>query len=213
MSRMRILGASLAALTLGTGVAGAADIYAAPPPPQVVYNPAPAFTWTGGYLGGVLGYGWGSANVKSGPKFDADGVTGGVYGGYNFQPSGNFVFGFETDILASGMSGKKGGVRVDNDWNGTIRARAGFAVDRFLVYGTGGLALGNVETKIPGSKDTSLRTGYTVGGGIETALTDTIIGRVEYRYTDLGSYKYKTSPKTNVDFTSSQVMVGLGVKF
>ena len=49
MLRMRILGASMLALAVGTGAAGAADIYA-PPPPEVVYNPAPAFTWTGDEL-------------------------------------------------------------------------------------------------------------------------------------------------------------------
>ena len=213
MSRVSILGASLIALTFGAGAAGAADIYAPPPPPELVYNPTPAFSWTGAYVGGVIGYGWGSATVKGSSNFDADGVVGGVYGGYNFQPNANVVVGLETDIMASGMSGKKAGVKMDNNWNGTIRARAGYAVDRFLVYGTGGVALGNVETKIPGSKDTSLRTGYTLGAGVEAALTDTVIGRLEYRYTDLGSYKYKTTPKTNAGFSSNQVLVGVGVKF
>jgi len=51
------------------------------------------------------------------------------------------------------------------------------------------------------------------GGGVEAALTDNLIGRIEYRYTDLGSYKYKTNPTTNAAFTSNQVMVGLGFKF
>jgi outer membrane immunogenic protein len=212
MSRRSILGASLVALAFGTGAAGAADIYAPPPPPAAIYNPAPAFSWTGGYVGGILGYGWGTPKV-GGTTWSADGVTGGVFGGYNFQPSSNFVLGLETDITASGMSGKKAGVTVDNNWNGTIRGRAGFAFDRFMAYGTGGVALGNIQTKIPGSKDTSLRTGYTVGGGLEAALTNSVVGRVEYRYTSFGAYKYATTPKTKASFSSNEVLVGLGVKF
>ncbi len=211
MSCMRILGASLLALTIGTGAASAADIYN-PPPPEIVYNPAPVFSWTGGYLGGIVGYGWG--NAKSGGKsWGADGFVGGVYGGYNFQTTSNFVLGLETDITGTGMSAKKSGVTVSDYWNGTIRARAGIAFDRFLAYGTGGLALGDIKVKIPGSSDTSLRTGYTVGAGVEAALTDTVIGRLEYRYTDFGNYKYATTPKTKASFSSNQIMVGVGVKF
>ena len=211
MLRMRILGASMLALAVGTGAAGAADIYA-PPPPEVVYNPAPAFTWTGGYLGGIVGYGWG-APQSGGKQWDADGFVGGVFGGYNFQPSSNVVLGVESDITGTGMAGKKAGVKMTDYWNGTIRARAGLAFDRFLAYGTGGLALGNLEVKIPGSNDTALRAGYTLGAGVEAALTNTVIGRVEYRYTDFGADKYATAPKTRASFSSSQVLVGVGVKF
>ena len=211
MSRMRILGASLLALSIGTGAASAADIYN-PPPPEVIYNATPAFTWTGGYLGGLIGYGWGQP--KSGGKsWDADGWVGGVYGGYNFQPSSNFVLGLETDLTGTGMSGKSAGVNMSNYWNGTIRARAGIAFDRFLVYGTGGLAVGSLEVKTGGKSDTNTRAGYTVGGGVEAALTDTLLGRIEYRYTDFGGDTYNTSPHTKASFSSSQVLVGLGVKF
>ena len=61
--------------------------------------------------------------------------------------------------------------------------------------------------------DTALRSGYTVGAGVEAALTDTVIGRVEYRYSDFGADKYATTPKTRAGFSSSQVLVGVGVKF
>jgi outer membrane immunogenic protein len=213
MSRTRILGASLVALMISVGGAAAADIYAPPPAGNVIYSPTSAFSWTGGYAGGFVGYEWGDAKVKGGPNPDPDGWMGGIFGGYNVQTSGAFVVGVETDLSLSGADDKAGGVRVENTWNGTVRARAGVAINRVLLYGTGGLAVGNVKVKIPGDSDSSVRAGWTLGAGIEAALANNVIGRVEYRYTDLGGHTYKTSPKTHVDFQSSQVMVGLGVKF
>jgi outer membrane immunogenic protein len=213
MSRIRILGASFAALMVGVGGATAADIYAPAPVAEVIYNPAPAFSWTGGYAGGLLGYEWGNADVKNGPSLNPDGWMGGIFGGYNFQSGGMFVAGLEGDITFSGSSDKASGIRVENDWNGTVRARAGVAVDRFLIYGTGGLAVGSLTVKNGGNSDSATHAGWTIGGGIEAAFTNNIIGRLEYRYTDLGSHNYATAPKTNVDFQSSQVMVGVGYKF
>ncbi|HET7715817.1 MAG TPA: outer membrane protein [Bauldia sp.] len=213
MSRIRVLGASLVALMVGVGGAAAADIYAPPPAAEVIYNPAPAFSWTGGYAGGLVGYEWGGADVKNGPSLDPDGWMGGVFGGYNFQTSNMFVVGLEGDITLSGAEDKGGGVKVENNWNGTIRARAGIAVNRFLIYGTGGLAVGNVKVSTGGTSDSSTHAGWTIGAGIEAAFSDSVIGRLEYRYTDLGSHNYATAPKTNVDFNSSQVMAGVGFKF
>ena len=64
MSRIRMLGASAVALMIGVGGATAADIYAPAPVAEVIYSPAPAFSWTGGYMGGLLGYEWGKADVR-----------------------------------------------------------------------------------------------------------------------------------------------------
>ena len=52
-------------------------------------------------------------------------------------------------------SDKGSGLKVDNNWNGTLRARAGIAIDRFLIYGTGGLAVGNLEVKPPAAAATA----------------------------------------------------------
>ena len=212
MLRIRTIGASLMALGLGMGAASAADIAGSTytPTPEVTYNPNPAFSWTGPYIGGILGYGWGNAKVP-GPDPDPNGIVGGVYGGYNFQASPNFVLGVEGDIAASGMNDKNGGVRIKNPWNGTIRGRAGVAFDRFLVYGTGGFAFGEVEAKTGGKTVSDTRTGWTLGAGLEAAVTNNVVTRVEYRYTDLGSHNFSNAGK--VDFTSNQVLVGVGLKF
>ena len=140
---------------------------------------------------------------------------GGLFAGYNFQTSGMFVAGVEGDFTFSGAGDKQNGVSVDNNWNSTLRARAGIAIDRFLMYGTGGLAVGNISVKNSGvGSDTGTHAGWTIGGGIEAAFTNNIIGRLEYRYTDYGTNQYDTGKKnTKVDFNSSQVMVGVGYKF
>jgi len=214
MSRMRVLGAAMGALVIGVGGANAADIYAPPPAAEVIYNPAPAFSWTGGYAGGLLGYGWGNANVKGGPNLDPDGWLGGVFAGYNFQTNNMFVLGVEGDFALNGAEDKANGVRVENNWNGTLRARAGVAFDRFMLYGTGGLAVGNINVKVAnGGSNSGTHAGWTVGAGMEAAITPNVIGRLEYRYTDYGTNIYDTAPKTKVDFNSSQVMVGIGYKF
>ena len=214
MSRMRVLGAAAVALMVGVAGASAADIYSPAPVAEVIYNPAPAFSWTGGYAGGLIGYEWGNAKVQGGSNMNPDGFMGGVYAGYNFQTSNMFVMGLEGDFTLSGAEDKAGGVRVENNWNGTLRARAGLAFDGFLVYGTGGLAIGKITTKLDGGgTNAGTHAGWTVGAGMEAAVTNNVIARLEYRYTDYGKNTYDTAPKTRVDFNSSQVMAGIGFKF
>jgi outer membrane immunogenic protein len=215
MSRIRVLGASLIALAAGIGSAAAADLPVYSPPPEVTYNAAPAYSWTGPYIGGIVGYGWGDAN---GPGFswNADGFGGGVFAGYNFQPDPSFVVGIEGDIQASAMNGSSGllgGPSIKNTWNGTLRARAGFAVDRFLVYGTGGVAFGGLTASNAISSDSATKVGWTLGGGVEAAITNNVTARLEYRYTDLGTHTYALAPATPIGFTSHQVLAGVGFKF
>ena len=79
------------------------------------------------------------------------------------------------------------------DYLATVRLKAGVGVDRFLVYGTGGVAFGNVETTIVNTpfgltaSDDDTRVGYAVGAGTDYAVTDNLILGLEYLYTDLGS--------------------------
>ena len=102
------------------------------------------------------------------------GFTGGGQIGYNYQ-FGSVVIGAETDIQWADTGGNRSVVFVPApgfaglfvpgnfsstapDWFGTLRARLGFAVDRFLIYGTAGLAY------------TENDTGWVAGGGVEWAL-------------------------------------------
>jgi outer membrane immunogenic protein len=154
---------------------------------------------------------------------DPEGVLGGAQVGFNWQ-RGPLVLGVETDFSWSGMSGKKvrpivqnngtpfpgagNFIRVEQntDWFGTLRLRLGATpVSRLLVYGTGGLAYGRVNSsantsflpvgteQYPGSVHTT-KVGWTAGGGAEFALGRKWSVKAEYLYYDLGSESKVANP-------------------
>ncbi|MEX0851744.1 MAG: outer membrane protein [Bauldia sp.] len=207
MLRTQILGPSLAALLAGAGLAHAAD---APPPyeppPAAPFGAAPAYSWSGPYAGLTGGYGWSSGTVSG------SGWLGGAYAGANFQTGTNLVLGVEGDFTFTGKSGTSGTTTISSPWNSTLRGRVGYATGRVLVYGTGGLAIGQVKAVDTGlaSSETSTRLGWTAGAGVDVALTQNLTGRLEYRYTNLGSTTFM--PGT-FSYASHDVMVGVGFKF
>jgi outer membrane immunogenic protein len=187
------------------GVAIAADMPRAPaykaPPPAV-------FNWTGFYVGGTVGYGWGKnshfntfLNVGS-QSFDVDGFVGGVTLGYNWQARGSrWVLGLEFDASLSDVGGVlpvapgfgcAGGCTTDLKWFGTFRGRIGYAFDRSMVYVTGGLAFGEVEGSIIGAipSGSETVTGWTAGVGGEFAIAPRWSMKLEYLYVDLGEATY-----------------------
>ena len=210
--------ASVAAL--GIVAAGAASAAHLPsrkgPIAAPVYMP-PAFTWTGFYIGANAGYGWGNVNANGWANVgDLDGFVGGGQIGYNYQ-IGQFVLGLEADLQAADLSSgdNLGLIGVKTDYFGTVRARLGFAVDRFMPYITGGWAYGNVKTSIPSvafSSDRSHTGGYAVGAGLEYAFTNNIIAGVEYLYVDLGE-KNILGANTKVGTDFSVVRARLSYKF
>lgn len=147
-----------------------------------------------------------AAIVLSPPEdgdIDIDGFVGGAHLGYNFQAD-SLVFGLEGDIEYADLSGDTdvffdsddeepiGEAEQNIDWLGSLRLRLGYAMDRALIYATGGLAVGGVDVKVSidetGSESESETAwGWTVGGGLEYAFTDDLSARIEYRYTDLGN--------------------------
>jgi outer membrane immunogenic protein len=70
---------------------------------------------------------------------------------------------------------------------GSIRGRAGVAFDRFLVFGTAGLAWGNPSNAYAraGSAPFFTNGGYSYGwtAGADYAITDSVFARLEYRHT------------------------------
>ena len=120
----------------------------------------------------------------------------GQNGGFGFGTGG--VVGIEGDV--DGTSARAnyalGGFN-DNareSIQGSIRGRLGIAFDRALFYATGGAAFGSLQNSyvntLTGVFDNYSRTrvGYTVGGGVEYAFTNNLSVRVEYRFTDYGSF-------------------------
>lgn len=201
-----------AALTLAAGgQVLAADLPpAAAPPPRApaAYAPPPIFSWTGFYLGINGGYGFGQSswnNPVDGPtgNFNTNGfLIGGTLGG-NYQ-IGSFVIGVEGDGDWNDANGSTGFCNVascttKSDWLATVRGRAGFAWDRVLFYGTGGVAFGNVQAAATGFPFASgTQTGWTAGAGVEFAFAPNWTARVEYLFVDLGNF---TCPATSCDGT------------
>ena len=140
-----IVGAGLA-VAIATVSAQAADLprgqYRPYGPPPVVV----AYSWMGPYVGANLGYQWGETTNN---PTEPSGIAGGLQAGYNFQ-SGQFVFGGEADIQLSGAEDTFAPWKFSNPWFGTVRGRAGVAMNNILFYATGGLAYGNLRGEIGG---------------------------------------------------------------
>ncbi|MBN9025741.1 MAG: porin family protein, partial [Rhizobiales bacterium] len=143
MLRIRTLSLGAMALALSAAPVLAADLTYEPAPAPLA-PAAQAFSWTGPYVGALVGYGWSSSDANSRYAFgsvNGDGFKGGLYAGYNFDLGNQWVIGAEIDANLDDVSGSNaiGGVR--QKWDGTARARVGYAFDRYLAYGTGGAAL------------------------------------------------------------------------
>lgn len=211
--------ASVAAFgIIAAGAASAADLPSRKGPIAApVYIP-PVFTWTGFYVGGNAGYGWGNVNANGFANVgDLDGFVGGGQIGYNYQ-MGQFVLGLEADLQYADLSSGSnlGLINVKTDYFGTVRGRVGVAFDRFLPYITGGWAYGNVKTSIPGlgfSSDKTHTNGWVIGGGLEYAVTNNIIAGVEYLYVDLGEKNVLAGTGTKVGTDFSVVRARLSYKF
>ncbi|MDX3805994.1 outer membrane protein [Bosea thiooxidans] len=212
--------ASVAALgIIAAGAASAADLPSRKGPVAApVYIP-PVFTWTGFYVGANAGYGFGNVNTNVANNIgDLDGFVGGGQVGYNYQ-MGQFVLGLEADLQYADLNTGRNvfGDRVKTDYFGTVRARAGFAFDRFLPYITGGWAYGRTKTDIGTlagvvSDENTHTGGWVIGGGLEYAFTNNIIAGVEYLYVDLGEKRVLNSGlKVGTDF--SVVRARLSYKF
>ncbi len=201
MKKVLLAGVSLGALGLASGVQ-AADMAARP-----VYKapvPAPSWTWTGFYVGANLGFADAHTNISSPNHFSAidasfgsrqGGVIGGVQAGYNWQFN-SFVLGVEGDISAASLNRTTPAGTVSiftgDTFNGnmsalgTVRGRIGWAFDRLLVYGTGGVAFANLTDQFfspvfpftagPGSS----ATGWTAGAGVEFGLSANWTVKAEY---------------------------------
>ena len=166
--------ASATALALISSAAVAADLAIPPPAPMLSTTPI-AYNWSGLYVGAHGGWGFGHDLLE-------DGFVVGGQVGYNWQFN-QFLLGVEGD-----------GSFVD--WGeieavGTARLRGGWAIDRFLLYATGGGAFGAEEV------------GWVAGGGGEFAITDNFSAGVEYlHYEEEQSSSDVVRGRINVIFNS-----------
>ena len=214
---MRIVSILTAAALSAVAVPALAADIGSPEPlpmPEIVAAPSSP-TWSGFYLGALFGYNWGESEVSGidDTSIELDGIEGGVFVGANYQLD-RFVIGAEADLLLSGSEGSEGDLSADQGLNGSLRGRAGLALDRFLLYGTGGVAATKLEVSDAGDSDDAMLLGWTAGAGVEALVTDAVTARVEYRYTDYQDKEFTLgggTADTNLDTHS--VRAGVGVNF
>ena len=189
----------------GGNITTSSNITSLVAPDNIVRVPVSDSSQSGVTAGGLLGYNYqldrivlgveadfNSADLKSSrggstaAAFDVGRFGGRGGGGGRFTTvTGNYNFQTTSKI----------------DWFGTVRGRIGFVpAERLLIYGTGGLAYGEVKTHIANSEvfsndvsrlwlgdNSYVRVGWTAGGGLEYAFTNNRTLRGEYLYVDLGS--------------------------
>jgi outer membrane immunogenic protein len=228
-----------AALIVAAGTATAADMPTKMPikaPPPVSYD------WTGFYVGGYYGTGLQETKAHTDPPgtggtragvvdINSQGLTVGGTVGYNWQFAPSWLFGLEGDIgwLNLDRTFKEWDDVIlagsKTDWYGTARARFGYVTGPSLLYVTGGAAFVHVTDTFGGgapgvlaTANTSTRTGWTVGGGIETKLSRNWTTTTEYLFIDAGSTNFASDPfgiatPTTFDHTYHVIKTGLNYKF
>jgi outer membrane immunogenic protein len=241
---------SIAVALVGlTTAASAADF---PVVPVKAALPVPIlFNWTGCYVGVEGGGNWGrSEQIARHPGFPDDGLSitgkfdlsGGIAGGTigcNVQLS-NFVIGAENDFS---WTNKRGTVNellpftptatssTREKWIDTFRGRFGYAIDRFMVYGTAGVAFVGTDAVVNnpalGTFTSSMdRTGWVVGVGGEWAAWSMSWGdvtfKLEYLHAGFESRQYFVPPivvgastvvTRDVSLSDDMVRAGVNLKF
>lgn len=210
---------------LGAHVGGARERKDATDPVQLVQDNIG--------LGGAPGDTVGTTTGRISPS---GAMIGGQIGcDYQFAPS--FVVGVEGAASGSTMKGstlvglplgnpgETALITVRTDFMPTLTARLGYAMDHWLFYGKGGIAWANDKYSVTGTFQTNpfdfeglnLRTGWTVGAGVEWAFAEDWSTRLEYDYYDFGSQTVTMNDTVNgagaVSFKQSAQMVKLGLNF
>ncbi|WP_338309623.1 outer membrane protein [Bradyrhizobium sp. TM233] len=203
-----VVGAAALVAAGWTASAEAADLNYGQRAPYTVNQPLNAYSWAGPYLGGNIGYEWGSVdNNPSKPS----GFVGGIQAGYNFQ-NGPFVFGVEGDIQAAGADDTFAPWKFSNPWFGTLRGRAGYAFSNILFYGTAGLAFGELRAQTFGWTESHTTAGWTIGAGAEVGFAPNWSAKLEYLYIDLSSSQFAITGVSN-GYSASVVRAGVNYHF
>jgi outer membrane immunogenic protein len=243
----KLLLTSAAFIALGA-TSYAADL----PAPMAAVEPMPVvapYSWTGFYLGVHAGYGWGDRHFDydddsflsdcgfgdcdistAGFDYDPDGWLVGGQIGANYQWNW-LVLGVEADASWAHLDddlnidpyfGEELDVDIKVEWLATIRGRLGLAFDRFMIYGTGGVAFAGIDTDATwdgdSDSDSATHTGWTAGLGVEGMITQHLTAKLEYLYADFGEEDFDYTDITAASFGQADlelhlVRAGLNYKF
>ncbi len=199
LRRLALVCVSAASIGLGVGTARAGGTNA---------------DWNGFYAGAQLGGAWsnidwqfqnanyfntlGSNVVGNDFSHNPNGVIGGIVGGYNYQ-TGPWLLGLELAASAANMNQELPSPlfpKLDTTtsrvkWLTSVTGRLGYAWDRWLLYGKGGWAGGQVgvtlldeDVSVYGAEN-QWANGWTVGGGLEYMIWKCTSLGVAYDYADL----------------------------
>jgi outer membrane immunogenic protein len=212
MERERKMKTSLRAIAIAAALiatpAAAADLYR--PGPAYAAAPFSSYNWNGVYIGANVGYQWGK--VTNWGTTAPSGVAGGGQIGYNWQVHPNWVLGIETDLQASGANDTFAAYKFSNQWFGTVRGRAGYAMNNVLIYATGGLAYGGGRVDFGAANESQTHIGWTVGAGVEVGLTPNWSAKAEYLYVRLDDSGYVLTGLQN-GFQSNVFRLGVNYRF
>jgi outer membrane immunogenic protein len=219
-----------------------APIYKAQP---MVFIP-PVYDWSGLYIGGHVGWGHlrDSATTQTAGALlalgavnalNSDQFIGGLQGGYNFMLAPHILLGFEGEFtwLTQGYSSGIATLAPPTiltytsspDWVATAAGRLGYTQDKMMIYAKGGGAwldskYGAFLTPAAGTafSANNVRTGYTIGGGLEYGLTQNWSAKAEYAYLDFGTNSYNVgfggaTVPTVYKTDMQQVKLGLNYRF
>jgi outer membrane immunogenic protein len=180
---------------------------------------SPAYDWTGFYVGAALGTGEVMDDISSVivdyNGIGGDGILGELDAGYDYD-FGNFVAGVMVDGIYSGIGGGNASTSAKVDYGFDVLGRVGMKVNpSTLAYVLGGYSWAHF--KLPGlGVDDWSGSGYSVGGGLETAIsTHTTLG-IEYRYAQYADEDFSVGAPigtAKIEPSTNTMRVGLKYKF
>lgn len=193
---------------------------------------APAYSWTGFYVGGALGAGAITDEINLGGGaasfngFGGEGAFGELSVGYDHEFNSTWVAGLQIDGRYSGMSTQLldasalGGPKLEGkaDYGFDILARVGAKVNEStLAYVIGGYSWQHVTEDRSDGVDVSEFDwsvgGFSVGGGLETAVTNNMTVNLEYRYSKYQGQDYDSGGLWETVPALHTVRVGAKYKF
>ncbi len=207
-----------AADLLSRGAAPVGDY--APPPPMMA-------GWGGFYLGIHGGYGFssfrdGGSALVGNPSGGLIGVTG----GYNYMLAPQFLIGGEVDFAFTGIENTRAPyfgatARGQVDHMFSARARAGYAMERLLLFVTGGFAASNNSVSLSSpltgffGYQSNFQPGWALGGGLEYMILPRVSAKAEYLFTSTGSSRYFDFSNVSLQsgVNTSAVKAGLNYHF